>query len=189
MGTGQRRARRGDGPGNAEGVINREADNWRPLAAIAAVARGRWPTRLAKATTAAHAGTIEGDAASTLEMLLADIRDAFATDEATKVRDMFGAEQIEITSAALVKALVALDDRPWAEMGKVRKPITQNRLARMLKALKPPIVPQKVGPKDARVSGYVLAHFKDAFERYLPPDGVSQPDNRTQAHEMGTSDF
>ena len=85
-------------PEMPKGVINREADNWRPLAAIAAVAGGRWPARLAKAATAAHAAA-EGDAASTLEMLLADIRDAFATDEATKVRDMFGAEQIEITSA------------------------------------------------------------------------------------------
>jgi hypothetical protein len=33
--------------------------------------------------------------------LLADIRDAFATDKATKARDMFGAEQIEISSADL----------------------------------------------------------------------------------------
>ena len=30
---------------------------------------------------------------------------------------MFGAEQIEIASAALVKVLVGLEGRPWAEMG------------------------------------------------------------------------
>ena len=121
-------------PAMPKGVINREADNWRPLAAIAAVAGGRWPERVAKAATAAHAGA-RGDAASTLEMLLADIRDAFATDKATTVRDMFGAEQVEIASADLVKTLVALDGRPWAEMGQDRKPLTHNRLARMLKPL------------------------------------------------------
>ena len=32
--------------------------------------------------------------------------------------DMFGAEQIEIASAELVKILVGLDGRPWAEMGR-----------------------------------------------------------------------
>lgn len=104
---------------------------------------------------------------------------------------MFGVEQIEITSAALVKILVAIEGRPWADgLGKNRdKPLTQNRLALMLKALKPPIGPQKVGPEDDRLSGYVRAHFEDAFERYLPPEGVSQPDIRTEADETGTSDI
>ena len=73
-----------------------------------------------------------GDEASRLELLLGDIRDAFATDKATKARDMFGAEQIEISSADLVDALVKVEGHPWAEMGKARKPMTQNRLARML---------------------------------------------------------
>ena len=40
-----------------------------------------------------------------------------------------------------------------------------------------------------RASAYVRAHFEDVFERYLPPEGVLQPDNRTQADEMGTSDI
>jgi hypothetical protein len=82
-------------PKMPKGVINRAADNWRPLAAIAAVAGGRWPARLAKAATAAHAaGTTED--ASRLELLLGDIRDAFDTDKAEARRDMFGVEQIEI---------------------------------------------------------------------------------------------
>ena len=40
---------------------------------------------------------------------------------------------MEIPSADLVKTLVGLEGRPWAEMGKARKPLTQNMLARMLK--------------------------------------------------------
>jgi hypothetical protein len=60
-----------------------------------------------------------GDDVSRLELLLADIRDAFAK------------EGVEIPSADLVKALVAIEGRSWAEMGKARKPMTQNMLARI----------------------------------------------------------
>ena len=173
-------------PKMPHGIINREADNWRPLLAIADAAGGGWPERARKAAEAAHIAA-GGDEASRLELLLADIQDAFATNKTTKAPNMFGGEQIEITSATLVKALVALDGRPWAEMGRDRKPMTQNRLARMLKPLG--IGPQKVGPEDARVSGYVREHFKEAFERYLPSEGVSQVDSRTERDEMGTSDI
>ena len=38
---------------------------------------------------------------------------------------------MEIPSADLVKALVAIEGRSWAEMGKARKPMTQNMLARI----------------------------------------------------------
>jgi hypothetical protein len=104
---------------------------------------------------------------------------------------MFGAEKVEIASADLVDALKAIEGRPWADgMGKNRdKPITQNMLARMLKRLRPPVTPQKVGPEDARVSGYVRSHLEEAFERYLGPEGVSQPDIRTEAHEIRTSEI
>jgi hypothetical protein len=175
-------------PEMPKGVINREADNWRPLAAIAAVAGGRWPARLAKATEAAHVAGAD-DAASRLELLLGDIRDAFKTDKAETRLDMFGAEQIEITSADMVKALVGLDGRPWAEMGRNRKPMTQNRLARMLKPLG--IAPHPIGPEDGRLRGYALVDFKDAFERYLAPlpAEASQPSIRPERDEMGTSDI
>ena len=72
-------------------------------------------------------------------------------------------------------------------MGKSGKPLTQNKLARMLKPLD--IRPGKVGPKNARLNGYKLSQFKDAFDRYLGPEGVSQPDNRTERDEIRTSDI
>jgi Protein of unknown function (DUF3631) len=153
-------------------IINREADNWRPLAAIATVVGGRWPARLAKAATAAHVAAA-ADQTSRLELLLGDIRDVFG-------------DKAEMPSADLVADLIKIEGRPWAELGKAGKPLTQNRLARMLKP--PRIAPQKVGPKDARVSGYVREHFEEAFRRYLGSEEDSQPDNRTQAHEMETSE-
>jgi putative DNA primase/helicase len=155
------------------GIFNREADNLRPLLAIADVAGGEWPERARKAAVQGR-DTGDEDDGSRLELLLGDIRDAFA-------------ESSEMSSADLVDALVAIEGSPWAELGKSCKPLTQNRLARMLKPLG--IGPWKIGPRDARLSGYIRVHFKEAFGRYLGPDGVSQPDTRTQCDEIRTSDI
>jgi Protein of unknown function (DUF3631)/RepB DNA-primase from phage plasmid len=174
-----------------DGIINREADNWRPLLAIADVAGGEWPDRARAAAKAAHDAATDDDA-SLLELLLGDIRNAFVTKGKT-VRDQRSGkwERIEITSADLVEALKAIEGRPWADaVGRNRdKALTTNLLARMLKRLRPPVVPQKVGPEDARVSGYVREHFVEPFERYLPPEGASQPDSRTERDEQGTSEI
>src|SRR5262249_31633123 len=40
-----------------------------------------------------------------------------------------------------------------------------------------------VGPKNARVRGYKVWQFAEAFERYLPPEGVCTPVH--QAANMG----
>src|SRR5262249_4123340 len=37
--------------------------------------------------------------------------------------------------------------------------------------------------------GYVFKHFEDAFTRYLPPEGASEPLQRYNADETGTSDL
>jgi putative DNA primase/helicase len=145
-------------PKLADGLFNRDADNWRPLLAIAEAAGGQWPERARKA--AALCCEIDEDDVSQIEALLADIRDAF--DE--KTRDEVTSAE-EITSAALVGRLVEMEGRPWAEIGKSRKPLTQNRLARLLKPLG--IAPVYVGPEDKRSRGYRRERFKDAFDRYL----------------------
>jgi len=167
------------------GVHNREADNWHVLLAVADEAGGEWPERARKAAEQAHIAGANDDA-SWLELMLGDIRGIFA-EKGKKVRDLFGVDQVVISSADLVKALLGLEARPWDEMGKSRKPLSQNRLARMLKPLS--IAPKNVGPEDARVRGYILADFKEAFERYLAPEGASQPPIRPEAHEIRTSEI
>jgi hypothetical protein len=37
--------------------------------------------------------------------------------------------------------------------------------------------------------GYVFKHFEEAFTRYLPPEGASEPLQRDNADETGTSDL
>jgi putative DNA primase/helicase len=175
-------------------LFNRDADNWRPLLAIADVAGGKWPKqgREAAALYCTVAGV--GDA-SQLELLLADIRELFAAKQADANTS---ASEIEVSSAEMVKALGALEGRPWAEMGKSRKPLTQNRLARLLNPLH--IAPGAIGPEEARVRGYRRSQFQEAFDRYLAPlsegqpsqtspKGVSQPSIRPECDETGTSDI
>jgi hypothetical protein len=116
------------------------------------------------------------DESSLFELLLADIRDVFG-------------KRTQMASAELVRALVEIEGRPWADgLGKNRdKPLTTNRLAGMLKRFKITSGGIRVGDKTPR--GYVAAHFAGAFASYLPPLGVSEVQQRNKADEMGTSDL
>jgi Protein of unknown function (DUF3631) len=170
-------------PEMPDGIINRMADNWRPLLAIADAADGGWPERARKATSAARAAAAD-DEASRLELLLRDIRETFDARRAAK--PPFDNPD-EIPSKDLVEHLVGVEGRPWCEMGRSRKPMTQNRLARMLKPLG--ITPGNVGPEDAPVRGYERDRFKEAFDRYLDPtEGGSKCTGAQNAANTGTSD-
>jgi hypothetical protein len=155
------------------GIYNREADNWRPLLAIAGAAGGQWPERARQALEQSHA-IAEDD--SRIALLLADVRAIFAEKDTDK-----------LGSSDLTEALHAIEGRPWAEYGrKTRKPISQNQLANLLKpvGVAPEIL--RDGKKVAR--GYRLDQFAEAFERYLCPEGDSRPLHRYKCDEQRTSD-
>jgi hypothetical protein len=160
------------------GIHNREADNWAPLFAIADIAGGEWPERARAAAIAGHVAG--GDEASLIELLLGDIRDIFAKREANKVEPVD-----RISSGDLVAALVAIEGRPWAELGKSRKPLTQNGLARRLRPLG--ITSENIRIGDKVPKGYLLIWFQEAFSRYLESEGASEPLQRHNADETGTS--
>jgi hypothetical protein len=109
-----------------------------------------------------------GKAAETrhlLAHLLADIRAAFGQAE-------------HLSSAELVASLVA-KGRPWAALGRNRKPLTPTTLARLLRPLA--IAPERIGPKTKRRRGYTLAQFEE-----LP--GGSHPLTRLPCDGLGTSE-
>jgi hypothetical protein len=165
-------------PAMPSGVINRAADNWRPLLAIADAAGGQWPDR---ARMACVAGNPDGGD-DLIETLIGDIAAIF---------DDLGRDRI--SSAQLIEKLCDIPGRPWAEFGKSGKPITQNKLARLLKPLRQPgddaITPQliRLPDSDDPVRGYQRSQFDDVFERYLPEREVSNRYTATNADEMGTS--
>ena len=86
-------------PAMPERVFNREADNWRPLLAIADTAGGDWPQRARNALAQGHAADDDG---ALIEILLADIRDVFAEQRTAK-----------IFSAELAEGLKEIEGRPW----------------------------------------------------------------------------
>jgi putative DNA primase/helicase len=173
---------------------DRAGDNWEPLFAIAAVAGGEWP---AKAHAAALAGREAGDDddENRRTVLLSDISDLFAVEINRVDKDnkplrlspaiIAAHGNARLLSADIVKALHAIEGRPWAEYGKAPgKPITANQLARQLKPLR--IAPEVIRVGTATPRGYMLIQFQDAFARDLPPEG-SRPQQRNNADEMGTS--
>jgi putative DNA primase/helicase len=167
-------------PDMPEGIYNRAADNWRPLLAIADVAGGVWPMQARE--DAQKCCAVGDDEEARLPMLLADIRSIFAGQEKTLL-----GETKPLPSAELVKALVAIEGRPWAEYGKGGKPITANKLAMLLKPLA--IVTENIRVGDQVPKGYRLERFAEAFERYLPPEGAPEPLQRHNADEITTSEL
>jgi putative DNA primase/helicase len=124
-------------------LINRDADNWRPLLAIADRVGGMWPDK----ARAVAISMIEDEDVSPGVRLLADIREIFDGHD-------------WMSSAALAKAL--------DEAGTV---LSQKELANKLRAYE--IRPKKTrsgqpGRKGKPDRGYRREWFADAFARYLP---------------------
>ena len=136
---------------------NRDADNWRPLFAIADLVGNGWGKR---ARQAAERVLALVDNRSYGEMVLLDIKAIIDASTAN-----------EFPSAEIVDRLVDLPGRPWAEFGRKQKPITQTALAALLTPFK--IVTVKVGRKNKRLNGYTRQQFEDAFKRYLPAPPLS----------------
>jgi Protein of unknown function (DUF3631) len=159
-------------------LFNRQADNWEPLLMVADAIGGHWPARGRAASTTAGEKIEEGER---LEMLLSDIRDIFAKRKENKVE-----RADEIPSGTLAEGLAAIEGRPWAEYGRGGKPITPNKLAKLLKLAE--VAPDYIGPKTDRCRGYTLEQFKDAFERMLAPEKeVSKCAPCAPPYKTGTS--
>ena len=139
---------------------DRAQDNWEPLLAIAHVAGGKWPELGRQA-----AFKLSGSDSPTMTLgteLLADIREIF---EHKKV--------LRITSADLIEALCADDEKPWATYNRV-KPINPRQISKRLGEYD--IRPKTVRVGYDRAKGYEREQFEDAFSRYLsstPPASVT----------------
>src|SRR5712692_2732445 len=110
-------------PPRSEALDDRQADNWRPLLAIADEAGGAWP-ELARAAARTLAGAVvEVDTAAPVR-LLADLRDLLATTAADR-----------LATAAIIRHLTALEDRPWADDARGH-PLTPRHLATLLEGFR-----------------------------------------------------
>jgi len=147
-------------------LINRAADNWRPLFAIADIAGGKWP-RLARSTAKSAEASKEDQSIKTI--LLSDIRDVI-----TERR-----QSDRISSNELAAALGAIEGCPWAEW-RNGKPMTANGLARMLGPFG--ILPGTKRAGSDTFKGYLYSDFTDAFASYLPDQTVTTSQSNNDGH-------
>jgi len=157
-------------------LVNRAADNWRPLFAIADLVGGLWPKRVREIAAAADTANSEQSISA---LLLQDIRWIFdgrpETDDDGGIV-LHGPKSDRVSSAELVSQLVAIQERPWAEWK--GRDITQTGLARMLDrfGIRPGTIRLHTGQT---AKGYYRSAFEEVFSCYLPPQTVtpSQPNN------------
>jgi hypothetical protein len=146
---------------------NRDADNWRPLFAVADAVGGEWAVR---ARNAALLMTTRARKTSEIGVeLLRDIEYIFDHSN--------GADAMH--SDTMCSKLNEFEDRPWPTYERGRQ-LSQGGLAALLEPfdIKPRMM--RIGPVNRR--GYELAFFEDAFARYLS-GSPSQPATPQQASD------
>jgi hypothetical protein len=147
-------------------LLNRPADNWRPLLAIADAAGGDWPT-IARATAEASEGLKQDQ--SSRAILLSDIREVFESRPHVD----------RIASTELAAELGAMEGRPWAEW-RNGKPITAASLARMLAPFGISPATRRDGPNTFK--GYLFANFSETFDCYLGNQTVTPSQLNNDGH-------
>jgi len=137
-------------PDMPAGIIDRAAECWEPLLAIADAAGGSWPQRGRQAAVGLVAGARD-DLISPGVELLAHIQDAFGNEQA-------------LPTELLLQRLRERPESPWSEIR--GKPLDDRGLARRLK---PFGIRSKVIRHAGRTPhGYQVEQFREAWLRYLP---------------------
>lgn len=147
-------------------LINRAADNARPIVAVAACIS---PALAKQAVDAFLRLRKDSKDRSELVQLLEDIH------------CVFGRGVSFVKSDNLVANLNGMEERPWGEWK--GKGLTPHSLARLLKRLE--IKPGH--SRDGNTRGYCRQVFEDAWARYLPPDSETASEaSRPSVHTDGS---
>ncbi len=136
-------------PEMPDGIVDRPADTWEALLAIADAAGGHWPD-IARSACVALTKVVANRDASLGVRLLADLR------------SIFGEEEVMATQTILDR-LHAMDEAPWGDLR--GKPLDARGLSRRLG--KYGISSTKVWAGTA-LRGYRRDDLWDAWTRYLP---------------------
>lgn len=150
-------------PAFPDGVVDRDADVWEALLAVADAAGGDWPAR-GRSAAAAMVAASRNATPSLGVRLLADLRTVFADAD-------------RMSTDAILKALHAMDEAPWSDLR--GKPLDARGLALRLK-------PYGIGSKNVRdgaavVKGYERGELTDAWARYLSLSHVETATAATHA--------
>jgi putative DNA primase/helicase len=161
-------------------LSNRTADNWEILLSLAelvgeeAVSAGAphpgYAQKAREAAIAAGRSSTAGRMRSNTRLtLLADLRDLFGAEWAEdqqRAKPVFQDQAaVALFSETIVEDLSKLEDRPWAEWGRAKKPLTKVQLARLLAPLH--ITPHTVRRGTSTAKGYERKAFQKSWETYL----------------------
>jgi hypothetical protein len=138
------------------GIVDRLAEVWEPLLAVADAAGGEWPA-IARAACVALCKTAEDRRPSLGIQLLSDLRTIFGDADALHTKDILAR-----LCAGEDNGLGA--DAPWNELR--GKPLSDRGLASMLNRYE--VTPRKVTIGGSSLQGYRREHLWDAWQRYLP---------------------
>jgi Protein of unknown function (DUF3631) len=132
------------------GLVDRPADVWEALLAIADLAGGTWPARAREAALELNAARVEADPSLGIA-LLRDLRAVWDGKES-------------MPTERLLELLHALEESPWGDLR--GKPLDARGLARRLKPYE--VRPTTIRVGDATPKGYRREDLADAWSRYLP---------------------
>jgi hypothetical protein len=138
------------------GIVDRPAELWEPLIAVADAAGGDWPA-LARKACVALAALAQDRRQSLGVRLLADLRAVFGEAIALSTRDILA--RLKDPEASGIG-----DDAPWADLNGVG--LNERRLAQMLRPYG--VQSRKVKTAGEARQGYRREDFADAWSRYLP---------------------
>lgn len=157
------------------GIVDRAADVWEPLVAVADLAGGQWPDRARAAAVTLNAARAERDPSLGVQLLV-DCQRIFDAGDVDR-----------LTTEALLEALHNLDESPWADLR--GKPLDARGLARRLR--KYDVRPDVHRFDESARRGYLRETFHDAWTRYLPESTpvthVTHPQENRDATQPVTS--
>ena len=148
-----------------EGVVDRRAEAWEPLIAVADAAGGDWPAR-ARAAAVADVASYRDRAPSLGIRLLTDLQRVFVE------RDSMSTEEI-------LNTLKSIEESPWGDIN--GKPLDPRGLARRLKQYGVKSKNIRTGNSDGVLKGYYKKDLWDAWERYLPSHPIDSATSATNA--------
>jgi hypothetical protein len=128
------------------------------------LAGGDWPERARKACLALTGEDPDDGRIGT--QLLADLK------------AIWGADEEHLFSTTIIERLCEIEEAPWSEWGRERKPITQRGLAELLRPyrVKPKTVRERGVEKTSR--GYSRSELADPWTRYNTGDTATQDDEK-----------
>jgi Protein of unknown function (DUF3631) len=141
------------------GVVDRNADMWEPLLAIADAAGGHWPDRARAACVSLVSAAAEAGAESLGVVLLRDLRDIFGDTDA-------------MSTEAILSELHELDESPWDDLrgkkldarglaNRLRRYGVRSKTVRVIDVL-------NLVPTERLLKGYRREDLHDSWSRYLP---------------------